>query len=314
MQNNIQLLKPRNLGLVIRDSFSFLKINFKPFAQVVLIVVLPFIILGGFLYSSFIFGIFGSIGKPAEQAAQVSGMFAKVIPAILSILVGTTVLFVAILETFFVYEKSETGIITAADIFRGIKADILRFFAFVILGIIIGVLSVIILSILSGIFVGIVGMGGSAFGFLAAMVVLVGFIYLTLGFIFSPIIFLRERCDLITAFGRSFLLIKGHWWQTFGILLVMYIIVYGLIIVAALPFYAYTFFTSFSGIKTGQAFPQMGNWGAVYLAFLFCFVTIIGTLFHNAVILQYYSLTEQKYGENIMQQINNLDVTDSEPA
>lgn len=314
MQNNIQLLKPRNLGLVIRDSFSFLKINFKPFAQVLLIGVLPFILLGGFLYSSFIFGMLGTISNPAEQANQLSGMFAKVVPAALSILLGTTVLFVAIMETFFVYEKSETGSITAADIFRGIKGDILRFFVFVILSIIVGILSIIILSILSGIFVGIAGMGSSVLGFLAAILVFGGFMYLTIAFIFSPIIFLRERCDLITAFSRSFLLIKGHWWQTFGILFVMYIIVYGLIIIAALPFYAYTFFTTLSGIKTGMSFPQLGNWGAVYLAFLFCFTTVIGTLFHNAVILQYYSLTEQKYGENVMQQINNLNVTDSESA
>ncbi|MFM2305814.1 MAG: hypothetical protein RLZZ367_483 [Bacteroidota bacterium] len=314
MQNNIQLLKPRDLGQVIRDSFGFLKLTFKPFSTVLLLGVLPFILLGGYLYSSFIFNTLSNL--PGLNEGYVtrtpSGLVSRVLPAVLALMLGTVVLYLASIETFFKYEKSETGTITSADIFDGIKSDLLRFISFIILAILISVLSLIVISIAMGLLVSLASMASTVVGGILGIVFFCGFIYLGLAFIFTPVIFLRERCDLITAFSRSFLLIKGHWWQTFGILFVMYIVIYLMMLVLALPFYIFVFASAFSGIKTGNALPQIGNWGAVYLTFLFCFTTLVSSVFHNAVMLQYYSLTEQKYGENVMQRIQNMNQLDSE--
>jgi hypothetical protein len=56
-------------------------------------------------------------------------------------------------------------------------------------------------------------------------IAIAGAVYLVVSFAFTVPAIAWENCDIIEAFRRSWTLVRGHWWRTFGILLLMSLIV-----------------------------------------------------------------------------------------
>ena len=71
---------------------------------------------------------------------------------------------------------------------------------------------------------GLLGAGGGANYLLAVPAILVG-VYLTVRFMFAPLIALFEQAGPVTACARSWRLVSSFWVRTFGLLLVMALLV-----------------------------------------------------------------------------------------
>lgn len=305
MENKFELLKARNFSDVINDTLAFIKLHAKPMGKVIVLLVLPLLIFGTYFFSAYFNAVFSTIGQtdPSVVTGAILKSAVKILLGYIGLIAASLCMSLTIIETFLNYEKTGGGF-DAPEIFSGIKRDFLRFLGFnFLLGILISVIFVLVVLVLVG-----VGTASVGLAVLLGFVVFFFFMYGAIGICFSPYIYLRERNGFFNAIKRSFFLIKGNWWRTFGGIMVMYFIAYFASLIFIIPFYVMffvSFFNSLKGGALGQGF-EMTAWSTVAFVFMMCGVTIFMSSIYVAIIVQYYSLVEQKEGENIMNQIDNI--------
>lgn len=137
-------------------------------------------------------------------------------------------------------------------------------------------------------------------GVIFSMLLMCVFVYFIVASSFVLIIRVVEDLPFFSALSRSFELIKGHWWQTFGLLVISTMISYS---ITALPAMLS------GGILGALAFFSVEK------------VTLIGTalqavygligIFANSVLLivlafQYFNLVEQKEAVGLRYRINDI--------
>lgn len=303
MENKIELLKPRNFGEVINDTLLFIRANIKPLGQVILWLVLPILIIGGYFMSDYFAGIFSIMGNRSSYLGQGRLPFSL---GYLGMIVASFCLHLAIIQLFLSYEKSETGVIEASELFSQMRSSAWQFIGY-ILGLIviyIGVMFVTVL-IMAGVVVAL-----RSFAMPLVVILIFAFffalIYVIIAVALSPFAYMRERQGIFTSFSRSMYLVKQHWWQTFGILLVASFIAQFASMIFIIPFYAIFVTQMMHSISPAYASFDFGIWGRLASVFMFCGTTIISSFITVAIIMQYYSLVEQKDGENLYKQIGEI--------
>lgn len=121
-----------------------------------------------------------------------------------------------------------------------------------------------------------------------------------------------ERISLFNAFGKAFKLMKGHWWETFGLYFVMVLIV-------AIGFYVFILIVGFFASEVLAAFNPMEfmnmedvDLGATFvigLTVLSIISTLISGFYLTAGLMQYFNLKAHAGGA-VNQEINNIGTTE----
>ena len=150
--------------------------------------------------------------------------------------------------------------------------------------------------------------------FLGMLLFLIPGIYIWATLALGSAIILFEDSNPIDAIGRSFTLIRGKWWSTFGLIVVMAIIGYIISFVFGLP-RALTFgikaFTSFSESGDLQEVVEAAK-GEQALNVLFSVFETFGqillySLIYIALAFQFFNLVERKESRGLMAEIDQLD-------
>ncbi len=122
----------------------------------------------------------------------------------------------------------------------------------------------------------------------------------------STAVLIMEDESVLGAMRRSWELTKSYWWATFGLVVIMYIIMiiasYSLII----PLSALSIFT----LETGAAeLNDPSLWSNFYFV-INGIITAISSLFTSvfliAISIQYFNLVERKEGGNMRLEIESL--------
>jgi hypothetical protein len=310
MENNFKLLQPRNFSQIISDTFAFLKINFRAVALPVALLVVPFLVVYAVFFTNTITTFLASAfsgGNPFTNTDWLVKQSSHGLLYTLALILGTTFLYLVIMESFIAYENSETGVLTSADIFKGVKKDFWRLVAFFFAIILLFIPLCFLFGILIG--VGIVAKAGplmAIIGFIFA----IALIYVVVPISFSPFIFIRERTGVLEAIRKSFVLIKGFWWQTLGIIIVIDLImafaayalqIPTLIVLSAQGLHSNGDFSSFQFNPLYLIFNTIGSTGSILLR----------SIGYMAIILQYYNLLERKEGVDVMKQIEDISAPES---
>ncbi len=309
MSEKMELLKPRNFSEVINDTLAFIKINIRSLGQVILWLVLPIILVGGYFFSDYFQSILNMMGHRDVMAGNHGLPFSisSLGLGYLGILGASFCQHLAIMQLFLKYEKSETGVVEASDIFQGMRNSALQFLGF-IFGL--GILYIGAVMITMLVMVGLItAFRSTVISFIVVLLVIalvVGIIYLVISISLSPISYLRENNGIFNSLSRSAFLIKGHWWQTFGVLLVASFIAQFGSMIFIIPFYVLFFMQAMHSVSSTMASFDIGIWGRISAMFMLCGTTIISSLVTVALIMQYYSLVEQKDGETLYKQIEQI--------
>lgn len=106
-----------------------------------------------------------------------------------------------------------------------------------------------------------------ALGFLGGFLIFAGIlivVYLGISFAFTVPAISWEDADVIESFKRSWTLVRGHWWRTFGILILMGLMVSFAASIIMTPFYLIflwdffkAYFDAISAIATGENDPTI---------------------------------------------------------
>jgi hypothetical protein len=291
--NYVAFRKERDLGAIITDTFKFIRLEWKPFFSYVFkIAIIPILLaVASVLYISYASSkAFSGIDVENLNTFNDENLFGnsvEIIVAVFLMMVFYLVAYVMVNIGSLYYIKSyieNKGQVNFEEIKQKVGE---KFWAFVGLGILIGliVFASMILCFFPAIYTGIV-----------------------LSLASSILVF--ENKTVSNAIGDSFNFIKGHWWETFGISIVIGILVSILSYIFSIPVVIYQLIQGMSLLGTDDPTQMMGMFSdPVYLVlnvianagqFLFSSITLIAT------VLVYFDINEQKNASGTLNQIDGL--------
>lgn len=291
--NYVAFRKERDLGAIITDTFKFIRLEWKPFFSYVFkIAIIPILLaVASVLYISYASSkAFSGIDVENLNTFNDENLFGnsvEIIVAVFLMMVFYLVAYVMVNIGSLYYIKSyieNNGQVNFEEIKQKVGE---KFWAFVGLGILIGliVFASMILCFFPAIYTGIV-----------------------LSLASSILVF--ENKTVSNAIGDSFNFIKGHWWETFGISIVIGILVSILSYIFSIPVVIYQLIQGMSLLGTDDPTQMMGMFSdPVYLVlnvianagqFLFSSITLIAT------VLVYFDINEQKNASGTLNEIDGL--------
>ena len=275
---NINFREERDLGQKINATFAFIRQNFKVLFSCILYFALPFALLAG-IFS----GIYQSrklsvqAGNPPWRTWGEYYFFGNI--SSLNYLISmffTLVSFVLISLTIYIYMvqyMDNGGKVTVKEVWEGIKSNFLMLFY--------AAVGIMVMCLMGYVFLLIPG------------------IYLSIARSLVFMIMVREDVGFIESIERSFYLVKGYWWPTFGFVLLIGLIqlVFGLI--TYLPAMAL-------GILNALKIPGADNSLLVVLSSSIAAVggILLYTISITGIAFQYFNLVEIKDGIGLLQQVD----------
>ncbi|MEM7107669.1 MAG: hypothetical protein AAF519_05535 [Bacteroidota bacterium] len=310
----IEYHKTRDFGRKLNATVEFIKENFKPLFRVLLFIAGPPIILGSILLSQ-IFDRFMSfttlLSTGFTPGFDEFGQF--ILPGIGSLiflLIGGTALLAVMYDYMILYEKQGKEI-SVNDVWQLTKKSFWQVLGRMILLSILGLVAYVVLVLV----IGLLAAASPGLAIILGIPLGIGFIYVIIPVYLFFIIAAYERVDFGTAFGRSFKLIRGKWWSTFGLIFVAGLIQGIISSVFMIPWYVIfilkslhttdpnTFSAPSALMEVIGTFSFLLYSAVRYL--LFCIPLI-------AVAFQYFNLAELKESRGLMSKIDTFGATSNE--
>ncbi|MCF6348695.1 MAG: hypothetical protein L3J20_10415 [Flavobacteriaceae bacterium] len=293
MENNsyIEFKKERDLGSIISDTFKFIRENWRAYFNAIIKIVGPFIVLGAivmvFFMGSFS-GIFSDMqGATDNDPSAIFGLMGSMFGWIGLLMLVGTIIYIMISVTSLYFIKSYINNNGKAD-FTEVRTNTFKnIWKFLGLGIL------LVIMVLFG----------------AILCYLPG-IYLAIVFSLATSIMVFENKSIGDTISHSFALIKGQWWTTFGVLIVVGFLVSILGYIFSIPAVIYQLIkmgTMLGENDPTQVFDIFKD--PVYIAlnvlsyvgkYILSSITLIASVFI------YYDLNEQKNLTGTIEKIDSL--------
>jgi hypothetical protein len=275
MQPKVELSQIRNLGEIIDDSILFFKQTWKPLLKSY------FTISGFFLFAGVIISVFNQTKIFQLQQQGESIFSATYFLTIFFYLVNFIFISLTGLSFITLYHEKGKEAPSVEEVWGYVKYYFLRVFGSSLLLTALWVVG-IFLCILPG-------------------------IYFMPVFLLIITIIVFENATLGYAFNRAFQLIRDRWWQMFGTLMVMGLIVGCAIVLLSIPLIIITALILF---LTNVNHEHTESIALVLTFSLFQVLWLLPTI---SIALTYFSLNEQKDDNNLFQRIemlgkNNYDI------
>lgn len=313
MQHNqpIEFRRQRDFGDVINVTFAFLKENLMPLGKALLYIVGPAALLTGLVSLGFIEKFNFNATDPeafttTDWPSFVLLYFFLMLGALLTWVFAVSV----VLGYIVLYQEKGGGDIEVSEVWQSVVINfwtVLRTLIAMSVMVVIGYFILLIPMIMifaAGSSSGSAIIGGlffffGFFGFLAAL------LYFSIAFSLVFPIQLCESPELFPALRRSRLLVKDHWWQTFLVFFIAFVLMSILGILFSIPSYM---ITGLGGLHTIVDFDT--SW----LRYPLLVGVVIGTLGSSilyaiplvASAVQYFSLVEHKEHAGLMGRIDGL--------
>ncbi len=285
MEENFEPRKVRDFGEVINDTFVFIFKTWKPLLRAY-VVICGFFVIGGTLATllqqfrmlkGIKHGLPGSPRDPFSIFANLLGY--EYIIAILFSLMTYTVITLTSLAFIHLYKEKGNEVPTTEEVWTYVK-----FYFFQFLG------SSAVLFVLL--------VAGTMLCFIPGI-----YLFPIVGLMFP--IMMMESSNLGFAFSKAFTLIKSNWWPTFGVQMIMLILVMAASFIFHIPLAIAGMTSFFTGITKMDTF-------SIVMQVVISHITMVFLIFPNiALALSYYSLSEQKDGTGLMGRIRDFGKKDA---
>jgi len=290
MMQRLQLYKIRDFGAKINATIEYIRENILSLLKVVLLIVVPLALLMGIFFSSMFSTIFQASLNPDMSGAEGMSFMADLGVNYLLMMLLSMVTWSFMVGSIYTYmrlnDKSENPP-SPLEVIKKVAGKVPQM---IVLMILIGIVS---------------GVGLMFF-------VLPG-IYLGVTLSLALPIFIFEDLGIGKSFSKSFQLIKGKWWSTFGLLVITGIIASIISYVFAIPFYLGFLGDMFSSIEasTGDPSAMFEAFSSWYMVLGMGFM-LVGTYVTYLIPLialsfQYFNLSERVEGKGIRNQIDEFE-------
>ncbi len=283
----IEFKKERDLGAIISDTFKFIRENWKEYFLTVLKIVGPVLVGAVVLIVLFFMSFSDTMNDFTNQNIEPASFLSNIFSWFAVIIFAFAILYtlLSMSSLYFIKSYIENN---GNPKFSDVKTNVLRnLWKFILLGFTVTI-SVVI---------------GSVLCYLPGIYLMV-----TLSLATSIMVF--EGKDVSDSFSHCFTLISGNWWNTYGVIIVVGLLILVLGQVFSVPVYIYqmietgTFLGSDDPTQTISLFKD-----PIYLILnvastVFQFVLYSITLISSAFI--YFDLNEQKNQTGTLEQIDSL--------
>lgn len=278
-QNYIEFRKKRDLGSILSDTFKFLKIEWKPFIGTILktsIVPILIAIAAMIYYTMSSSDTMNNFSQSIYDDYDPTFDFARIFVPFLAFAIAYLIAYALITVSAMGYIKSyisNKGVVNFEEVSEETKSKF-------------------------GSYVGLFFLNGIIVVFGALLCFFPG-IYFGVVLSLSACLFIFQNKGVTESINDSFSFIKGHWWDTFGILFVVNLIIGIIGFCFDIPAVIYQFGSLLGNVENLQDSTQYINIFAdpIYLSllvisnfvkFILYIVTIVSTVF------VYYDIKEQK--------------------
>ena len=288
-ENYVEFKKERDLGAIITDAFKFIRVEWKPFFNTVFkIAVIPILIaIIAALYYTYSMSNMANgmrmIGDEIPSFAGVGNMFFSIFVMLIAYIIAY--IYVNLGALYYIKSYIENkGNVNPIEVKEQVKE---KFWSFLGLGVLIGliIMASLLLCFFPAIYTGIV-----------------------LSLASSILVF--ENRDVSGAISQSFNFIKGHFWDTLGVILVVGLLIGVLSSIFSVPALVYQLVKT--GVSISKEDPQ-----AVFSLFkdpIYLFLTVlayIGKFLFYAIslittVFIYFDINEQKNASGSIEKIDNL--------
>lgn len=298
-------LRRRDFSQKMEATFDFIRAHATPLVRVLVILVLPLALLTGIGTSLLQGQVLSSLRMFEQRASSNSTFSSAMVPDIftsstlwLTMLSGVLLLAVVHLVVFgyivLQADRTTDEPVTAGEVWQVVKVRFLGMVgSFIGLG-----LLFVVGSLIFGVVMTAVGSMMSSVGWIVfPLMLLLNFVlfYSIVPLSLYFIVWLRERRGFFGSLTRSFRLVWGKWWSTFGLLMVITFIMYLILILSVTALTALGL--PFAGLMGGELDTDNGRVLMIVYSALQSLITLVYYPFILvAISFQYFNLVERRDG------------------
>lgn len=309
--NFIEYHHTRDFSRKINATFEFMRQNIKSLSKSILIIAGPPVLAASLLVGSFFNDIMmlsqaagGESEAMAGYVTSVSFWLQLVLMFVMLVISGVMTI-AAINNYILLYEEKQSNQIEVQDVWTRVRQTFWMYFGTLFL---FGLLTTIVYVVLM-IPVALLG-AISPFLVFIGVLFFVGAVFYLL-FSVSLTFFIRayERIGFFEAIGRSYRLVQGKWWSTFGLLMVLYMIVTTVSYIFLIPWYVVFFVNMMHSVETATPFEMSTTMGVISLVLFTLYYLaqmILYALPNIGVAFQYFNLVEMKESKGLMKSIETI--------
>lgn len=308
----INFQRARDFSKKLNATFEFIRQNYKALGKSILLIAGPPVLVGSVMAGSFM-GEFFNFGRMAQGNPDAfSDYFLSVSfwVQMMLMFVFLTVSFVIAIATIncylIIYDEKKTNKIEVSEVWERVRnvfwsylgTSILFFFLFIIAYILM-LIPVFILADISGVLL-----------FFGIFFIVGGIIYLVFSSSLTYFIQVYEKKNFFDALTRSFRLVNnGKWWSTFGLIVILYLIMMTVSYVFIIPYYVVLFANTLHSASAGTEIEFSSSfklWTILFFTLYYMAQMFMYSLPNVGIAFQYFNLVELKEAKGLMNQIENL--------
>lgn len=310
---NFQLIEyhhQRDFSRKMNATFEFIKQNWKSLGKSTLLIAGPPVFIASLMMGSF-FGDMFNPGKlqadpEASLALFTSSTFWIQFCLAMTMFLLSSVMSVATINNYILlYEELKTNQIPTSLVWERVRSTfwlylgttIYFFFTFIALGFVVAI-PVAILSAVSPVLV-----------VLLIWAMFFALFYVLFSVSLTYIIRAYEGRGFFEAMVRSFNLIKGKWWSTFGLIMILYFIMVTISYIPIFPVYIVMGISALHDVSEGSTLDSMEGMSTtmmILMALYYMIQLLLSALPNIGVAFQYFNLVERKEARGLMSSIETF--------
>jgi len=317
----IEFQQARDFSKKINATFEFIKQNIGPLGKSILFIAGPPVLIASLLMGNFFSeffnlaqGMSGGMGNDMAQNYFMSVSFWVQMATMFVFLLVSSVINIATVNNYIIlYAEKKTNKIEVSEVWDRVRATFWMYFGTTFFFVFLAVGAYIVLLIPIFIL-------GEISGFLIVFGVLffiVAIIYLA--FAVSLTFFIRgyEKKGFFQSIIRSYNLVRGKWWSTFGLILVLSVIVSTISYIFIIPWYVMTVVSALhnTGVSDFQGPSSSWQiWTIIFFTLYYLVQMILYALPNVGIAFQYFNLVELKEARGLMSKIETIGSDSQSPA
>ncbi len=298
----IEFQRTRDFSRKLNATFEFIKQNFKSLGKSILFISGPPVVFASLVIGSLI-GDFGAIAQMgasggAEEYFTSANFWLQLFLIIFFLVLSGGMNIATIYNYVILYGEKRTNQIEVSEVWNRVQSTFWMYFSSMLLLFVLFMMGGFVLAITTTII-----------PFIGVLIFICTFIYLLFNVSLLFIIRAYEKVNFFDALARSFRLVRNKWWSTFGILMILYLIV---MVVTY-------FFNSVLGIVMETiGLHQTDNnpflsapsdtriVAVIFFAIAYLIQMALTALPTIGIAFQYFNLVELKESKGLMNQIDSL--------
>ncbi|PZR41047.1 MAG: hypothetical protein DI538_02325 [Azospira oryzae] len=313
----IEYHRKRDFSKKVNATFEYIKQNFKSLFKSILFIAGPPMLIGSLLIGSFMgdfMNMFQQMATdPVAMQEKMTSMsfWGQFVLMMICITVALVISLSTINNYLLLYEEKKSNVIEVSEVWERVRGTLLMYFGTVLMFLLLLIVFYLIIVV---VVVGLVaasggGAGAAALSGLLFFVLFLGFFYVTVAISLTFIIRTYEKKGFFAAVGRSFKLVYGKWWSTFGLVFILYLVMMIISYIPMIPFYVVFFINSLHSINSQSIqapSASMQVWTTLSFVLYYLCQMLLSALPNVGIAFQYFNLVELKESRGLMADIETL--------